>query len=194
MGARPRKTERQAWDEALDARLRALWAEGHSTAEIGRRMGLTKNAVVGRVHRLKLPPRPSPMLSRGGDTARHVPTRGAAELAKAVARATAASGIPARAPCAGPAGVASPAELPPAALVAPRPEALSVQPRGGCCWPMWGHKQRPTHEYCGRPRSFRADGVPRPYCAAHAAKATARDPAQPLRVTRSTFAWGGVAA
>ena len=34
--------------EAID-QLRSLWAEGHSTAEIGRRMGISKNAVVGAV-------------------------------------------------------------------------------------------------------------------------------------------------
>ncbi len=27
-----------------------LWDEGHSTAEIGRRMGVTKNAIVGKAH------------------------------------------------------------------------------------------------------------------------------------------------
>jgi GcrA cell cycle regulator len=37
-----------------------MWAEGLATAEMGRRMGLTKNAIVGRVHRLQLPPRPRP--------------------------------------------------------------------------------------------------------------------------------------
>ena len=33
-----------------------------ATAEIGRRMGVTKNTVVGKAHRLDLPARPSPML------------------------------------------------------------------------------------------------------------------------------------
>ncbi|MBW8271055.1 GcrA family cell cycle regulator, partial [Caldovatus aquaticus] len=46
--------------EAIET-LRALWAEGLSTAEIGRRMGVSKNAVVGKAHRLNLPPRPSPI-------------------------------------------------------------------------------------------------------------------------------------
>lgn len=46
--------------EAID-RLRDFWAEGHSTAEIGRRMGITKNAVVGKAHRLELSARPSPI-------------------------------------------------------------------------------------------------------------------------------------
>src|SRR4051812_23242717 len=46
--------------EAID-QLRAYWAEGHSTAEIGRRMGISKNAVVGKAHRLNLDARPSPI-------------------------------------------------------------------------------------------------------------------------------------
>ena len=47
------------------AELTRLWATGLTTREIGRRLGVTKNAVIGRAHRLKLPPRPSP-LGRGG--------------------------------------------------------------------------------------------------------------------------------
>ena len=39
----------------------ALWAEGIPTLEIGRRLGVTKNAVVGKVHRLCLPKRQSPI-------------------------------------------------------------------------------------------------------------------------------------
>jgi GcrA cell cycle regulator len=54
------------WTEETITRLRALWAEGHSTAEIGRRMGVSKNAVVGKAHRLNLAPRPSP-IRRGGE-------------------------------------------------------------------------------------------------------------------------------
>jgi GcrA cell cycle regulator len=50
------------WSAEADDRLRALWAEGLSSAAIGRAMGLTKNAVVGRAHRLKLPARPSPIV------------------------------------------------------------------------------------------------------------------------------------
>lgn len=41
-----------------DLHLTALWAEGLPTAEIGRRLGVTTNAVIGRAHRIKLPPRP----------------------------------------------------------------------------------------------------------------------------------------
>lgn len=49
------------WPETQVERLRRLWVEGHSTAEIGRRMNTTKNAVVGKAHRLDLPDRPSPI-------------------------------------------------------------------------------------------------------------------------------------
>jgi GcrA cell cycle regulator len=51
------------WTEERVAELGKLWAEGLSTAEIGRRLGLTKNAVVGKAHRLALSPRPSPLKS-----------------------------------------------------------------------------------------------------------------------------------
>ena len=49
------------WTDEVIGQLRALWAEGHSTAEIGRRLGVTKNAIVGKAHRLDLPARPSPI-------------------------------------------------------------------------------------------------------------------------------------
>ncbi len=51
-----------AWTDEQVEQLRTLWAEGHSTAEIGRRMGLEKNAVVGKAHRLGLASRASPIL------------------------------------------------------------------------------------------------------------------------------------
>jgi GcrA cell cycle regulator len=37
--------------------LTQLWDQGLPSAEIGRRMGLTKNAVIGKVHRIALSPR-----------------------------------------------------------------------------------------------------------------------------------------
>ena len=49
----------------LDAQLAELWMEGHSTAEIGRRLGVSKNAVASRTHRIDLPGRPSPIRRDG---------------------------------------------------------------------------------------------------------------------------------
>ena len=42
--------------ERIEALVR-LWEEGVTTAEIGRRIGVTKNAVIGKVHRIGLQPR-----------------------------------------------------------------------------------------------------------------------------------------
>lgn len=59
------------WTDDLIARLRNLWSQGLSTAEIGRQLSITKNAVVGKAHRLGLPPRPSPIRNKNaqGDKA-----------------------------------------------------------------------------------------------------------------------------
>jgi GcrA cell cycle regulator len=49
------------WTPERTAALIALWNEDLSTSEIGRRLGITKNAVIGKVHRLGLQQRrPSP--------------------------------------------------------------------------------------------------------------------------------------
>jgi len=59
------------WNDDTIGRLRVLWAEGHRTAEIGRRIGVSKNAVVGKSHRLNLAARPSPIRKGGpGQTTR----------------------------------------------------------------------------------------------------------------------------
>jgi GcrA cell cycle regulator len=49
------------WDSETESRLRVLWAEGHSASEIGRRLGVSKDAVIGKSHRLGLSGRPSPI-------------------------------------------------------------------------------------------------------------------------------------
>lgn len=41
--------------------LKKLWLKGKSTIEIGKELGMSKNAVVGKVHRLELASRPSPI-------------------------------------------------------------------------------------------------------------------------------------
>lgn len=49
------------WNESRIETLKSLWNEGLSTSEMGVRLGITKNAVVGKVHRLGLPKRQSPI-------------------------------------------------------------------------------------------------------------------------------------
>lgn len=54
-----------SWTEGRCEQLKALWDEGHSASQIGRVMGMTRNSVIGKVHRLgldgraKAPPRPA---------------------------------------------------------------------------------------------------------------------------------------
>ncbi len=55
-----------AWTEAQIADLKRLWTAGHSTSQIGTVLGVSKNAVIGKAHRLKLPARPSPIRHSSG--------------------------------------------------------------------------------------------------------------------------------
>ncbi len=50
-----------AWTPEKIKLLKKLWQKGKSTVEIGRELGMSKNAVVGKVHRLELSARPSPI-------------------------------------------------------------------------------------------------------------------------------------
>jgi GcrA cell cycle regulator len=144
------------WTEDMIARLRVLWLEGHSTAEIGRRMAVSKNAVVGKAHRLGLAARPSPIRRDGAaGSARPLPPRrtlGPTLPPLACAHApTGEATLPA-----GPAP-APQAAAPPVRAVAPRP-SRSV----ACCWPI-GEPGTKSFRFCDE------DALPgKPYCAQHA--------------------------
>jgi GcrA cell cycle regulator len=57
------------WTPEKKVRLAELWATDMSTSVIAQHLHVSKNAVVGTAHRLKLPARPSPILpSRGPQT------------------------------------------------------------------------------------------------------------------------------
>jgi GcrA cell cycle regulator len=58
------------WDAVQIAQLSDLWSDpANSSAAIGRKMGISKNAVIGKVKRLGLQSRPSPILPRGSGVA-----------------------------------------------------------------------------------------------------------------------------
>lgn len=61
------------WDETQINLLRSLWTQGHSAAEIGRRMGVSKGSIVGKAHRLELDARPSPIRTAGSGATPHRP-------------------------------------------------------------------------------------------------------------------------
>ncbi len=138
------------WTDEAIGKLRALWAEGLSTAEIGRRLNISKNAVVGKAHRLNLPPRPSPIRR----------LEGAAAAVRQV--------VPKRAQ--GP-------TLPPlsASMASPMPGLRAIiqgpkysQRATPCCWPI-GEPGKPSFHFCNA-----ASATGKPYCEDHAAIAYVR--------------------
>ena len=152
---------RMEWTAKSIDQLRALWAEGHSTAEIGRRMGVTKNAIVGKAHRLDLPARPSPIRKVEAAGGAPMPRRKPAAVREA-APAVAAAAVRA-VPQASPQPAPRPA-VPPAPVVASA--QVSHFPRASlrsCCWPIGEPGQR-EFRFCG------CEAAPgKPYCAEHAA-------------------------
>jgi GcrA cell cycle regulator len=139
------------WTEEVIAKLGALWAEGHSTAEIGRRLNISKNAVVGKAHRLNLPPRPSPI--RRHDGSKPISSRPPAP------RRALGPTLPPLA-----ASIAPP--VPPLRAIMPAPkQTMRATP---CCWPI-GEPGKPSFHFCN------ASSVPgKPYCDDHAAIAYVR--------------------
>jgi GcrA cell cycle regulator len=170
------------WNEEMIARLRQLWAEGHSTAEIGRRMGITKNAVVGKAHRLVLPPRPSPIrrdtpeghVTRRRSAPRRTtgPTLPALSSPAATFAASAVS-TPVAAPTPAAPRVAPPPATPPSAVApasTPAPLRAVPMPRAAarvttCCWPI-GDPGTASFRFCDDDAM-----TGKPYCAQHAALA-----------------------
>lgn len=147
------------WTAEAIERLKALWAEGHSTAEIGRRMGISKNAVVGKAHRLNLPARPSPI--RRDAEPRPAPAP------RAPRPIPAARVVPPQ--------VLRPAPVAPVSApvvaVAPTPVVRAfpaARPRLGsrsCCWPI-GEPGTSGFRFCGAEPM-----AGKPYCTEHAALA-----------------------
>jgi GcrA cell cycle regulator len=151
------------WTQEAIERLRAFWAEGLSTAEIGRRMGISKNAVVGKAHRLNLSSRPSP-IRRDPQERRTTPSPRPPRQAP-VARPMPSAPVmrpQAPAPQAAPVVLVAP---PPAAVRNPAPPRPRLGGSRTCCWPI-GEPGTPEFRFCeGDPLSGK------PYCAEHAAVA-----------------------
>jgi GcrA cell cycle regulator len=151
------------WNDEAIARLRVLWDEGHSTAEIGRRMSVSKNAVVGKAHRLNLPARPSPIRrDASGASARPPTPRRVTGPTLPPLPATAEAPRNVQLPTSAPQS-ASPAAPVRAPVLRQVPQA---QPRSqrtvSCCWPI-GEPGTKSFRFCD------ADATPnKPYCTEHA--------------------------
>lgn len=143
-----------------DARLRDLWADGVSTLRIAAALGVTKGQVIGLVHRMRLPARPSPVEPAARAAARVRPL-GVAPLPVAVREQLA------RQPSAAPARLPAPAPPEPRGLVV-RPARDAV--RDGCRWPLWSDTDRPDGRFCGE----RITPGWQPYCDQCRARGTRR--------------------
>ena len=162
------------WTDQTVAILRLLWSEGHSTAEIGRRMGTTKNAIVGKAHRLVLPARPSPIRAAPPDyaerTHRVKPSPPAlARLLPAAPAAPRPPTAPSQVVEAAPITLPSPSptptpEPPPARPVSP----VTARRTSTCQWPI-GEPGKAGFHLCGD------EPVPgKPYCPSHCGRAYVR--------------------
>jgi len=134
-------------DDAVET-LTRLWRQGDLSATmIAQRLGVTRNAVLGKIHRLGLsqPRRPRP-------PAIAPPPRPAKPRPVASARRASASAPVRMSP------------QPPAAIGPGLVARLEHLPPGGCHWPL-GDPQAADFAFCGR----RAETGP--YCSAHAGMA-----------------------
>jgi len=138
------------WTDATVTRLRQLWDDGYSTAEIGRRLGVSKNAVVGKAHRLDLPGRSSPIRVGSGKPRppRRPPVPKLADLMPLRSLV-----VPSATIRAAPSITAAPAHA-----VAPVSLRLGKTP---CCWPV-GEPGAPAFRFCD---ALAIAG--KPYCEAH---------------------------
>lgn len=50
-----------AWTDEMVEDLKKMWKKGLTTNEIAKNLGVSKNSIVGKVHRLNLTARPSPI-------------------------------------------------------------------------------------------------------------------------------------
>jgi GcrA cell cycle regulator len=160
------------WTPERLAMLRAEWATVASAAEIGRRMGISKNAVIGKARRMELPSREAPT-NIASPKSRGMVSRPAARSNRELptfsdTRAASSS----RPRAAIPSGVSSAVERPSSS---PRVENLpgavvEAPPRrvfSGTECKFITHSVAREYRFCEAPVVENAKGKPSPYCAAH---------------------------
>jgi GcrA cell cycle regulator len=156
-----------AWTDERVEQLRKLWSEGLSASQIATRLGdVTRNAVIGKVHRLGLAGRATTSRIK---TLR--PRKNVARVNKRqrLSRFHSPGGALGRDPFGTPFGDAGSA-VPPRAyeeLVIPLEERASILTlkESSCRWPI-GDPQQEDFHFCGRSK---IEGLP--YCEFHARRA-----------------------
>ena len=149
------------WTEDRILRLTALWLEGRTAAAIASDLGrgVSRCAVLGKVHRLGLARGPEVRRARTAAPPRAKPPRDAIDASPPAARSPAAVKVRSKGGTSAALGAAPPA---------PTATILSVR-SGQCRWP-YGSSGEASFGLCGRPVTRGA------FCAAHAAVGYQRRP------------------
>lgn len=134
-----------SWNDERIETLKSLWDKGLSASQIAAELGegVTRNAVIGKAHRLGLKPRPSPVKSDSPKAKKST------DAAKTPAAKTA---------------TAAPAKSRKKKKVATKITLLDLTERM-CKWPI-GHPGEPDFRFCGKPAE---PGMP--YCLEHCGEA-----------------------
>lgn len=132
------------WTEERVTELTRLWQAGTSATEAGHALGVSRNAVIGKVYRM----RKNGIALRGGDSTQPGPKKPPKQVVKPVAVKPA------------PEPVEPPAE--------PRMLTCLELTSHTCKWP-YGDPKQPGFGFCGH-----AVEPGSPYCAAHAAASVGR--------------------
>lgn len=146
--------------------LRQLWDEGHTTAEIGRRLGVTKNTIAGKAYRLGLPKRDKPKTLIGRPkkvTEQTLPKLRSEPLIEPPAVIPSRQTTAAHDRNAAQVKItARPAKPTPRLIKIPEPTAPPKYGRViNCLWPI-GHPGTKDYRSCDTPSE-----AGRPYCEAH---------------------------
>ncbi len=173
--------EKMPWTEERVETLKKLWADGLSASQIAARlgMGVTRNAVIGKVHRLNLAGR----ATQPRNTAPRAPREGRSTSSRTHAPSMPTAGATALRPMPRNELMPRPAPLP-----EPKPIRLVDLPRDGritilhlsdktCRWPIGDPG---TEEFCFCGHGPRENS---PYCEYHAR--IAYQPAQERRMRRA---------
>jgi GcrA cell cycle regulator len=150
------------WTEERVALLKKLWTEGHSATQIAKQLGgVTRNAVIGKVHRLGL-------------AGRATPSRPAKRPVRAARPRSAAPNAPRLRPSAYAPPVIVPV-LDPLRLEDGSFATVLTLTESMCKWPI-GNPDEPGFAFCARPAGCG------PYCADHSRQAYQPSQARRRRV------------
>ncbi|RYD97358.1 MAG: GcrA cell cycle regulator [Sphingomonadales bacterium] len=118
-----------SWTEERIDQLKRLWGQGMTASQIADELGgVSRNAVIGKAHRLGLEARPSPV--KGGDASASSGAAAAPAAPAAPPPEKAAAPAPRPAPAPAPAPAASAPAPAPERVAAPMPMVRSIGPGG----------------------------------------------------------------